>query len=170
MAKNKGTAGGGALGVKAAEEKAQRVADELGMELVEVLLQKESRGKCLLIFIDKEGGLSLDDCERYHKAVQLHVENVDYDFLEVSSPGIDRPIKTLRDFEKNAGQEVELKLFAAKDGVKLFYGALTDMTDTHFVLTNAKGEQMAFERKAVAVVKPVIVVDEDDEMFTQIEQ
>ena len=107
MAK-KGNAGSGkAASVHAVEERAAKVADALSLELVEVVLQKESRGKCLCIFIDKEGGLSLDDCERYHKQLQPLIEDVDYDFLEVSSPGLDRPIKTLRDFEKNRDALVE---------------------------------------------------------------
>ena len=70
MAK-KGNAGSAkATSVHAVEERAAKVADALSLELVEVVLQKESRGKCLCIYVDKEGSLSLDDCERYHKQLQ----------------------------------------------------------------------------------------------------
>ena len=113
------------------------------------------------IFIDKEGGLSLDDCERYHKQLQPLIEDVDYDFLEVSSPGLDRPIKTLRDFEKNRDALVEVKLFAPQMGSKLHQGFLK-MMDDDTVTIEADGESLTFERKAVAIIKPVILLDDED--------
>ena len=161
MAK-KGNAGSAkATSVHAVEERAAKVADALSLELVEVVLQKESRGKCLCIYVDKEGGLSLDDCERYHKQLQPLIEDVDYDFLEVSSPGLDRPIKTLRDFEKNRDALVEVKLFAPQMGSKLHQGLLK-MMDDDTVTIEADGESLTFERKAVAIIKPVIILDDED--------
>ena len=129
--------------------------------------QKESRGKCLCIYVDKDGGVSLDDCERYHKQIQPLLEDVDYDFLEVSSPGIDRPIKTMRDFEKNRGALVEVKLFAALDGSKLYRGLLRDMNADTVVIEDAQGREAAFARKGVAIVKPVIELSDDD--FSDVE-
>ena len=67
MAKNHGAQGARMNSVQLVEKLAQKVADEMGLELVEVTLQKESRGKCLCIYVDKDGGLTLDDCEKYHK-------------------------------------------------------------------------------------------------------
>ena len=75
------------------EPKCQRLADSLGFELVDVSLDKEGAGKYLRIYIDKPEGITLDDCERYHRAIAPQVEDFDYDFLEVSSPGVDRPLK-----------------------------------------------------------------------------
>ena len=75
--------------IGAATSRAQAIANEMGLELVELTLQKESRGKCLCVYVDKEGGLSLDDCEKYHKRLQPLVEDIDYDIMEVSSPGVD---------------------------------------------------------------------------------
>ena len=69
--------------------------------------------------------MDLDNCEKYHRAIQPLVEDYDYDFLEVSSPGIDRPLKRDRDFERALGSEVEVHLFRAMDGVKEFSGVLT---------------------------------------------
>ena len=155
MAKKKMTASRSA--VQDVERLAQRLADEQGVELVEVSLQKESRGKCLLVFIDREGGIGLDDCEKYHRALQPLVEDVDYDIMEVSSAGMDRPIKTRRDFEKNRDALVEVRLFAAQN-----QGLLKDFTDEEVVLQPAEGELLSFPRKAVAIVKPVIDFDEDD--------
>ena len=160
MAKKKMTASRSA--VQDVERLAQRLADEQGVELVEVSLQKESRGKCLCVYVDKEGGLSLDDCERYHKRLQPMLEDVDYDIMEVSSPGMDRPVKTMRDFERNRGALVEVKLFAAQNGQKLFRGLLTGMDEATVTITGAQEDALCFERKAVALVKPVIELDEDD--------
>ena len=160
MAKKKMTASRSA--VQDVERLAQRLADEQGVELVEVSLQKESRGKCLLVFIDREGGIGLDDCEKYHRALQPLVEDVDYDIMEVSSAGMDRPIKTRRDFEKNRDALVEVRLFAAQNGSKLYQGLLKDFTDEEVVLQPAEGELLSFPRKTVAIVKPVIDFDEDD--------
>ena len=99
MAKSKGARGAGPSAVGEVEKRALVVAGEMGLELVEVTLQKESRGKCLCVYVDKEGGLSLDDCERYHKRLQPMLEDVDYDIMELSCPGADRPVKTRRVFE-----------------------------------------------------------------------
>ena len=104
MAKSKGARGAGPSAAGEVERRALVVADEMGLELVEVTLQKESRGKCLCVYVDKEGGLSLDDCERYHKRLQPMLEDVDYDIMEVSSPGADRPVKTRRDLRKTRGR------------------------------------------------------------------
>lgn len=161
MAKPTGAHGAKTLSIKAVEDCALRVADELHMELVEAVLQKESRGKCLCLYIDKEGGVSLDDCERFHKQVQPLLEDVDYDFLEVSSPGIDRPVKTQRDFERNRGAQVEVRLFAPMDGSKQFYGALAAMDADTVTIDGADGSK-TFDLKRVAIVKPVIELDESD--------
>ncbi len=149
-----------AKGAKAdIETLAAKVADELNMELVEVVLQKEQRGLCLCIFIDTESGVTLDDCERYHKRVQPLLEDIDYDFLEVSSPGADRPIKTVRDFERNAGELVEVKLFAPRDGSKAHRGALTAFDGSTVTISAADGDK-TFDMKGVALIKPVIEADE----------
>lgn len=137
------------------EPKCQRLADELGFELVDVSLDKESSGKYLRIYIDKPEGIWLDDCERYHRAIQPQLESYDYDFLEVSSPGVDRPLKKDRDFERALGSEVEAKLFKALDGQKLITGVLTDFTAQELVLSVGDAE-VRLPRKACAIVRPVV--------------
>ena len=84
----------------------QALADRMNLELVDVCLDKEGAGKYLRIYIDKPEGISLDDCEAYHRAIQPQLEQYDYDFLEVSSPGVDRPLKKDRDFDRAIGSEV----------------------------------------------------------------
>ena len=118
--------------------KCQRVADQFGFELVDVELDRENTGKYLRIYIDRPEGMDLDNCEKYHRAIQPLVEDYDYDFLEVSSPGIDRPLKRDRDFERALGSDVEVHLFRAMDGVKEFSGVLAAYdADERFVLAPA---------------------------------
>ena len=123
------------------EPRCRRLAEEQGVELVDVCLDKEGAGKYLRIYIDKPEGVSLDDCERYHRAIQPQLESYDYDFLEVSSPGVDRPLKKDRDFERAIGQEVEVHLFKAVDGVKLITGNLADFSRDEIVLDTPSGEK-----------------------------
>ena len=137
------------------EPRCRRLAEEQGLELVDVCLDKESAGKYLRIYIDKPEGVSLDDCERYHRAIQPQLESYDYDFLEVSSPGVDRPLKKDRDFERAIGQEVEVHLFRAVDGVKLITGNLADFSRDEIVLDTPAGEKR-LSRRACALVKPVV--------------
>ena len=137
------------------EPKCQRLADSLGFELVDVSLDKEGAGKYLRIYIDKPEGITLDDCERYHRAIAPQVEDFDYDFLEVSSPGVDRPLKKDRDFERALGSEVEVKLFKAIDGQKLITGVLTDYSAAEVALEVA-GAEVRIPRKAAALIRPVV--------------
>ena len=137
------------------EPKCQRLADSLGFELVDVSLDKEGAGKYLRIYIDKPEGITLDDCERYHRAIAPQVEDFDYDFLEVSSPGVDRPLKKDRDFERALGSEIEVKLFKAIDGQKLITGILTDYSADEVALEVA-GTEKRIPRKAAALIRPVV--------------
>ena len=159
----KAKAGGGKAPLRLVEERAAKVAEELSLELVEATLQKESRGKCLCVYVDKEGGISLDDCERYHRALQPLLEDIDYDIMEVSSPGVDRPIKTQRDFRKHRDALVEVRLFAPQEGSKVWRGLLKALDDQSVTILTEGMEERAFERKAVALVKPVIQFEEADQ-------
>ncbi|MBQ8200254.1 MAG: ribosome maturation factor RimP [Clostridia bacterium] len=140
------------------EPKCLRLAEELAYELVDVSLDKEPGGKYLRIYIDKPEGISLDDCERYHRAIQPELESYDYDFLEVSSPGVDRPLKKDRDFERALGFEVEVHLFKAVEGQKTFTGVLTDYDKTDMVIT-VGGTEMRIGRRAASLVKPIVDMD-----------
>ncbi len=137
------------------EPKCKRLADQMGFELVDVCLDKEGAGKYLRIYIDKPEGISMDDCETYHRAIQPQLESYDYDFLEVSSPGIDRPLKKDRDFERALGSEIEIKLFKAMDGQKVITGILAGLENGDIVLDTPAGEKR-IPRKTAALVKPVV--------------
>ena len=138
--------------------KCQTLADRMNLELVDVCLDKEGAGKYLRIYIDKPEGISLDDCEAYHRAIQPQLEQYDYDFLEVSSPGVDRPLKKDKDFDRAIGSDVEVHLFKQMDGSKLIQGVLADYTRTEIVL-DVNGEEKRILRKACALIKPVVDMD-----------
>ncbi|MGH8762211.1 MAG: ribosome maturation factor RimP [Nitrosospira sp.] len=104
----------------------------LGYELVDV--ERSARGKLLRVFIDKPGGtsgVSVDDCVAVsnHLSRLLAVENIDYDRLEISSPGLDRPLKKTSDFIRFGGEPVKLKLRIALQGQRNFVGILREVND-----------------------------------------
>lgn len=99
----------------------------LGYELVD--LELSPRGRTIRIFIDqpaKDGGIDVDDCVKVSNQLSrlLEVENVDYDRLEVSSPGLDRPVKKEADFARFAGQEIQIKVRIPLNGRRNFQGEL----------------------------------------------
>ncbi len=107
---------------------AEQIASDQGVELFDVELL--GKGKVLLrVFIDKEGGVTLDECERFSKAfgLLLDVENPipgPYT-LEVSSPGLDRPLRNLKDFEKNVGKSARIVTREKIDNRNFFVGTIT---------------------------------------------
>lgn len=141
----------------------QQTADRMGFELVDVSVDREPAGRFLRIYIDKPEGITLDDCEAFHRAVLSMAEDIDYDYMEVSSPGIDRPLKTDRDFARGLGSEVEIKLFRPLDGVKTLNGVLTDFDRENLVIETAAGEKR-IPRKAAALVKPVVDMEGIEEV------
>jgi len=147
MAKAGGTAG--------VEARCRSVVEEMGFELVDVCMDREPAGVYLRIYIDRPEGISLDDCEACHKALRPLVESVDYDFMEVSSPGIDRPLKKDRDFDRALGSEIEIRLYKPMNGTKTLSGVLTGLEDGEILLETAEGT-LRVPRKAAALVKPVV--------------
>ena len=151
-----------AMSVREAEKIAQQIADEQNVELVDVELVKEPTGHFLRFYIEKPDGISLNELETYHRRIQPLVENVEYDFMEVSSPGADRPLKTERDFARAEGMEVELKTYRPVNGAKQFLGDLVGLKDGVISIITESGETLSFEKKDVAIVRPVIEFSEED--------
>ena len=149
--------------VAASDARCGKIAESMGFELVDAAVEKEPTGRYLRFYIDKPEGISLDDCEAYHKAVRSIADTVDYDFMEVSSPGIDRPLKKDRDFERNLGSEIEVKLFKPMDGAKLLTGILAGLEDGEILLETAEGMKR-IPRKAAALVKPVVDMEGIEEV------
>ena len=104
----------------------------LGYELVDI--EMSPRGRTIRIFIDlpdKENGVDVDDCARVSNQLSrlLDVENVDYDRLEISSPGLDRVVKKPEDFQRFVGHDIQIKLRIPQGGRRNFQGELIGLTD-----------------------------------------
>ncbi|MEY4960844.1 MAG: hypothetical protein RL610_1023 [Pseudomonadota bacterium] len=101
----------------------------MGYELVDV--ERSPRGKLLRVFIDKPNGITVEDCAAIsnHLDRLFTVENVDYDRLEISSPGMDRPLKRASDFSRFTGELAKLKLRVALQGQRNFIGILRGVSD-----------------------------------------
>ena len=104
----------------------------LGYELVDI--EMSPRGRTIRIFIDlpgKENGVDVDDCALVSNQLSrlLDVENVDYDCLEISSPGLDRVVKKPEDFQRFAGHDIQIKLRIPQGGRRNFQGELIGLTD-----------------------------------------
>lgn len=145
---------------------AEKVAENLGYELVEAAFEKEQTGVYLRFYIDIEGGITLDDCEKYHMAVQPRVEKYEYDSLEVCSPGADRPIKTARDAQKAKGKVAEARLYKPLNGQKTVTGVFLSLdADGYHLMQN--GTEIVLPQKDVAVIRCQIdlsVLDETIEI------
>ena len=116
----------------------------LGYELVD--MERSGKGRMMRVFIDKPGGINLDDCAAvsHHLGRVLTVENVDYERLEVSSPGLDRPLKQERDFVRFAGQKARVKLRVPLEGQRNFVGVLRQ-TQAGKVEMEVEGKAVVFE-------------------------
>ncbi len=145
-----------------AEQIGLSVLPPLGYELVEVEYKKLFGQQTLIFYIDtdKEGGISLDDCEIASKALEEVLDRDDITSgltynLNVSSPGLDRPLKTERDFIKKQGTKIEINFYAPVNGKKKIEGILKTWTESD-VTIEIKGQEQTFDRKAISIIKPVI--------------
>ena len=116
----------------------ERTVPALGYELVD--WDMSARSRLVRVFIDKPGGVDVEDCARVsnHLTRLFAVENVDFERLEVSSPGLDRPVKRLADYARFVGQEAQLTLSAPVDGARRIKG----------ILRGTKGEDVLVETSA----------------------
>ena len=139
---------------------AEPKAEELGLELIDCEYKKEGGRRVLRLYIDKKGGVGLDDCEAVSRSVEPVLDSEDfideaYTF-EVSSPGLDRPLKTDKDFVRYEGEDVEVGLYAAIDGKKKFTGKLIGRKDG-VVSIDCGGQTLEFQQKDISKVKRTIV-------------
>lgn len=139
------------------------VLESMNMELVEVEFKKRGDNDgSLTIYIDKDGGVSLDDCEAVHNAIDAPLDELDPTngkpyTLNVSSPGLDRPFKTLRDYRKHVGEEIEISLYKPVEGKKKFEAVLEDVDDDLTTATvSLKGKTIQLNIKEIALARAVI--------------
>ena len=143
------------------EPACRKPADQQQVELVDVELAREGASRYLRIYIDKPDGITLSDCETYHRAVMPLVERVDYDFLEVCSPGIDRPLKKQKDYDAHIGDLVEVHLYRAIDKCRRFEGELLGLVEGQVKIMAGETE-MSFALKDISLCKPVVIITEED--------
>ena len=137
---------------------AEPIARDLGYELWDVEYVKEGADYYLRIEIDSERGITLDDCEKMHRAIDPLLDELDpieesY-MLSVSSPGVERELTKPMHYAKMAGSEVEVRLYAALDGSKVFRGELVGLEESEdgdsVVIKLPDGEEKKFPIKTVA--------------------
>jgi ribosome maturation factor RimP len=117
----------------------ERTLPPLGYELVD--LEMSPKGRLVRVFIDKPGGVDVEDCARvsHHLSRVLAVENVDYDRLEVSSPGLDRPLTKAADYERFSGQEAKLTVREPIDNARRLKGVLRGLEGGAALFETAAG-------------------------------
>ncbi len=140
-------------------ELAQPLADEFGYILWDVEFVREGAQRILRITIDSEEGINIDDCEKMHRAIDPILDEVDpIDLaycLEVSSPGIERELRTDAHIEACVGADVEVRLFAPKDGSRVYTGELLPLDEEGRVVISTANGNISFERSAVSKIKTV---------------
>lgn len=136
------------------EELSTPVVESLGYELTDLTFEKQGKDWCLTLFIDSENGISLDDCEIVSRQISELLDEKDpieqsY-FLEVSSPGMDRPLKKEKHFLSNLDKKVAVHLFAPLDGKKDIEGVLKSYTLEELTLELETGEMLTLENSKIA--------------------
>ena len=131
--------------------------EEHHFELVDVEYVKEAGTWYLRAYIDKEGGIAVDDCEVISRVLSDWLDREDFIddsyILEVSSPGLGRPLKKEKDFIRSMGKDVEVKLYRQLNKQKEFTGALSAYDESTVTLTMEDGSQMVFEKADIALVR-----------------
>ena len=138
------------------------IAEEMSIEIVEVEF-KQGKEPALTVYIDTETGVDLDTCEKFHRAIDPVLDEVDPTFgspytLNVSSPGLDRPLKTERDYKKCLNEKVEVKLFAPLKGKKFFEATLIGFDENCVELLDKK-ETIKLEKTKIAKICRAIDFD-----------
>lgn len=135
---------------------AEPILESFNFEFVDIEYIKEGPHKYLRLYIDKPGGINIDDCQKASQQVSEKLDEIDpieeNFFLEVSSPGIDRPLKKKEDLDNAIGEEVEVNLYKALNGKKRIDGVLLEYNDEVFIIENEVKEKIEIERNIVSKV------------------
>lgn len=143
-----------------------KIIENTDYELVDLEYVKEGPFMYLRVYLDKEGGITIDDCAVVSKEFNKKLDELDFIddqyFLEVSSPGVDRAFKKDSDYIKNLNNEVEVKLFAPVNGMKLLKGTLLEKNENDIVIgLGTKGE----ENKVTVELKNITKINKVVELF-----
>lgn len=136
----------------------EKIATPMGIEIVELALNDKQA--TMTAYIETENGVDLDTCEKFHNAISDPLDDLDVSYgapytLNVSSPGLDRPFKTPRDFERNVGKEVEIKLYAPIKGKKYIEGVMDEFDENSITVTTVK-ETIKIQRNKIAKINKAI--------------
>lgn len=139
----------------------EEIASPMGIEIVEV--ECNDKAATLTVYIETAAGVDLDTCEKFHNAISDPLDELNPSAgepytLNVSSPGLDRPFRTQRDFERNLEKEVELKLYAPLKGRKFLQGFLTAFDENTVTIALGK-EELKIPRNKIAKINKAIKFD-----------
>ena len=133
------------------------VMEENHFELVDVEYVKEAGTWYLRAYIDKEGGFTVDDCEMVSRRLGDWLDKEDFIdesyILEVSSPGLGRPLKKEKDYVRSMGKEVEIRTYRAINREKEFYGILSAYDENTVTIKTEDETEMTFEKSDIALIR-----------------
>lgn len=150
----------------AAERIARPILEEHGFELVDAEYAKQGKEWYLTLYIYREGGVTIDDCEAMSTILDPLMDAEPAiagkpDYFCVSSPGLDRPFKKTRDYLRYLDQAIEVRLFAPQDGKKEFEGTLTAADDEKITL-RVRSKDYTIERTAIALARPHVSFESEE--------
>ena len=136
------------------------IIEEKGFEFVDVEYVKEGSNWYLRAYIDKEGGITINDLEEVSRTLSDRLDEEDFIadayILEVSSPGLGRPIKKDRDFDRNIDKDIEIHLYRAINGQKQFVGLLKSYNKETITIEDENGNETVIDRAGAALVREYI--------------
>ena len=143
-----------------AEEMILPLVEAQRYELVDVEYVKEAGNWYLRVYIDKEGGITVDDCELISRAFSDLLDEADFIedsyILEVSSPGLGRPLKKEKDYARSMGKELEIRTYRPIDKQKEFYGILLAYDNNSVTIEEQDKTRRTFEKKEIALIRLAI--------------
>ncbi len=139
------------------EELLAPIVEEYQFELVDVEYVKEGGNWYLRAYIDKEGGITVDDCEIVSRRMSDLLDEKDYIeesyIFEVSSPGLGRPLKKEKDYKRSLGQRLEIRTYRAINKEKEFYGILKSYDSAAVTIELDDGKEMTFAKSEIALIR-----------------
>ena len=133
------------------------ILERMDFELVDVEYVKEGGIWYLRTYIDKEGGITVNDCEAVAREMNEILDREDYVedsyVFEVSSPGLGRPLKKEKDYIRSMGKELEIRTYRAINREKEFYGILCDYDETTVTIEQEDGKKLTFEKADIALIR-----------------
>lgn len=139
------------------EELIQPILQRMGFELVDVEYVKEGQEYYLRAYIDKPGGITIDDCVAVSREMNELLDELDYISgtytFEVSSPGLGRPLKKEKDYVRSMGKELEIRTYKAIDKQKEFYGTLTAFDADRVTIVTQEEKEIVFNKSDIALIR-----------------